>query len=79
MLKQDSTQTLTQSQSELLERRKTAILNLIQEMSQSLPPMVQLMIKQYHTTVAQSLDKLTFEQTEELIEKAQEIIDDIRG
>ena len=81
MKPQDSTQTqITESEkSELLERRKTAILNLITELTETLPPMVGMMIKTYSSMVHQLLDGLSFEQTEELITKAQKIIDDIRG
>lgn len=81
MSEQVNTQTqITESEkAELLERRKTAIINLITELTDTLPPMVGMMIKTYSSTVHQLLDRLTFEQTEELIIKAQTIIDDIRG
>ena len=67
------------NESELLEMRKTAILEIIEEMTKNLPPMVQTMLGMYRSTVSQFVDRLTFEQTEELLEKVQEIIDRIRG
>ena len=70
---------LTQYQKDLLERRKQALLELIEEMTESLPAMVKLMWNQYRSLVLSSLDQLTFEQTEEILEKAQEIIDGLRG
>ena len=81
MNEQDNIQTqITETEkAELLERRKAAILNLITEITGTLPLTIQLMIKTYHSMVYQLLDGLTYEQTEELIEKAQRIIDDIRG
>ena len=63
----------------ILERRKQAILNLIEEMTKGLPPMVGLMLTQYRSMVCQFVDSLTFEQTEELIDKVQHNIDDLRG
>lgn len=63
----------------VLERRKTAILALIDEMSLQLPPMVQLMVKTYRSTVSQFVDNLTFEQSEMVIDKVQEILDGLRG
>ena len=63
----------------ILERRKQAILTLIEEMTKGLPPMVGLMLTQYRSMVCQFVDRLTFEQTEELIDKVQHIIDDLRG
>ena len=75
---QDNIQT-PMSQAEILQKRKAAILNLITEMSTSLPPMVQTMVTMYRGTVIQFIDNLTFEQTEEVIAKAQSIINDIRG
>ena len=73
------TQPLQIPESMILERRKQAILNLIDEMSQNLPPMVQMMVRNYRSMVSQSVDALTYEQTEELINKVQGIIDDLRG
>ena len=64
---------------ELLEKRKTAILNLIEQMSENLPPVVKIMVNQYHSMVCQFVDKLTLEQTDELIEKVEGILDDLRG
>ena len=65
--------------SEILERRKQAILNLIEEMIKNLPPMVQIMVTQYRSTVCQFVDKLTYEQTEELIGKVENVLDELRG
>lgn len=67
------------NESELLEKRKKAILELIEEMSKNLPPMVQTMLMMYRSTVSQFVDTLTLEQTDELIDKVQEILDRIRG
>lgn len=72
-------QTLKMNESELLEKRKKAIVELIEEMTKSLPPMVQTMLIMYRSTVFQFVDALSFEQTEDLIEKVQDIIDRIRG
>ena len=69
----------TLSQSEVLEKRKTAIKNLIMEMVDSLPDMVKMIVKMNLTTVQLLVDDMTFEQTEELLTKAQNIIDEIRG
>lgn len=81
MHEQDSRQlpTSMMSESELLEKRKKAILELIEEMIKNLPPMVQTMLMMYRSTVYQFVDTLTLEQTDELIDKVQEIIDRIRG
>ena len=69
----------TMTKSELLDKRKTAIKELIEEMSKNLPPMVQTMLTMYRSMVFQFVDSLSFEQTEELLVKVQEIIDRIRG
>lgn len=69
----------TLSPSEVLEKRKTAIKNLIMEMVDSLPDMVKMIVKMNLTTVQLLVDDMTFEQTEELLTKAQNIIDEIRG
>ena len=81
MHEQDNLQTqpLVMNESELLEKRKKAIVELIEEMSKNLPPMVQTMLTMYRSTVSQFVDSLSFEQTEELIDKVQDIIDRIRG
>lgn len=65
--------------SEILSKRKQAILNLIEEMTKNLPPMVQIMVTQYRSTVCQFVDKLTYEQTEELIGKVENVLDELRG
>ena len=65
--------------SEILSKRKRAILNLIEEMTKNLPPMVQIMVTQYRSTVCQFVDKLTYEQTEELICKVENVLDELRG
>ena len=65
--------------SEILSKRKRAILNLIEEMIKNLPPMVQIMVTQYRSTVCQFVDKLTYEQTEELIGKVENVLDELRG
>ena len=68
-----------QEPEEILNRRKKAILNLIEEMTKELPPMVGLMLTQYRSMVCQFVDRLTYEQTENLIQKVQDIVDDLRG
>lgn len=65
--------------SEILSKRKRAIVNLIEEMIKNLPPMVQIMVTQYRSTVCQFVDKLTYEQTEELIGKVENVLDELRG
>ena len=82
MLSQEIGQMLAQetlSQEEILEKRKQAIKNLLEEMTDSLPVMAQSMIMMYRSTVYQFIDKITYEQTEELLNKIQSVIDDIRG
>ena len=82
MLSQEIGQMLAQetlSQDEILEKRKQAIKNLLEEMTDSLPVMAQSMLMMYRSTVYQFIDKITFEQTEELLNKIQSVIDDIRG
>ena len=82
MLSQKIGQMLAQetlSQEEILEKRKQAIKNLLEEMTDSLPVMAQSMLMMYRSTVYQFIDKITFEQTEELLNKIQTVIDDIRG
>ena len=82
MLSQEIGQMLAQetlSQDEILEKRKQAIKNLLEEMTDSLPVMAQSMLMMYRSTVYQFIDKITYEQTEELLNKIQSVIDDIRG
>ena len=82
MMSQEIGQMLAQetlSQDEILEKRKQAIKNLLEEMTDSLPVMAQSMLMMYRSTVYQFIDKITFEQTEELLNKIQSVIDDIRG
>lgn len=82
MHEQDRAQTPTSETIDcaaVLERRKRAILALIDEMSLQLPPMVQLMVKTYRSTVSQFVDNLTYEQSEMVIDKVQEILDGLRG
>ena len=67
------------TQDEILEKRKQAIKNLLEEMADSLPLMAQSMLMMYRSTVYQFIDKITFKQTEELLNKIQSVIDDIRG
>ena len=69
----------TLSQDEILEKRKQAIKNLLEEMTDSLPVMVQSMLMMYRSTVYRFIDTITYEQTEELLNKIQSVIDDIRG
>ena len=69
----------TLNQSEVLEKRKIAIKNLIMEMVDSLPDMLKMIVRMNLTTVQLLVDDMTFEQTEELLTKAQNIIDEIRG
>ena len=82
MMSQEIGQMLTQetlSQEEILEKRKQAIKNLLEEMTDSLPVMAQSMLMMYHSTVYRFIDTITYEQTEELLNKIQSVIDDIRG
>ena len=82
MLSQEIGQMLAQEtleQEEILEKRKQAIKNLLEEMSDSLPVMAQSMLMMYRSTVYLFIDKITYEQTEELLNKIQSVIDDIRG
>ena len=82
MLSQEIGQMLAQetlSQEEILEKRKQAIKNLLEEMTDSLPTMAQSMLMMYRSTVYRFIDKITYEQTEELLNKIQSVIDDIRG
>ena len=82
MLSQEIGQMLAQetlSQDEILEKRKQAIKNLLEEMSDSLPVMAQSMLMMYRSTVYLFIDKITYEQTEELLNKIQSVIDNIRG
>ena len=66
-------------QTEILRRRKQAILKLIEEMTDSLPQMAKVMLSTYRGLVTQFVDCLTFEQSEELINRVQNIIDELRG
>ena len=82
MLSQETGQMLAQEtleQGEILEKRKQAIKNLLEEMTDTLPVMAQSMLMMYRSTVYQFIDKITYEQTEELLNKIQSVIDDIRG
>ena len=82
MMSQEIGQMLTQetlSQEEILEKRKQAIKNLLEEMTDSLPTMAQSMLMMYRSTVYRFIDTITYEQTEELLNKIQSVIDDIRG
>ena len=82
MMSQEIGQMLAQetlSQEEILEKRKQAIKNLLEEMTDSLPVMAQSMIMMYRSTVYQFIDKITYEPTEELLNKIQSVIDEIRG
>ena len=82
MMSQEIGQMLAQetlSQDEILEKRKQAIKTLLEEMTDNLPVMAQSMLMMYRSTVYQFINKITFEQTEELLNKIQTVIDDIRG
>ena len=82
MMSQEIGQMLAQetlSPEEILEKRKQAIKNLLEEMTDSLPVMAQSMLMMYRSTVYQFIDKITYEQTEELLNKIQSVIDEIRG
>ena len=68
----------TLEKSEILDRRKTAIMELIENMTDSLPIMAQNIVRMNLTTVRRYVEGLTYEQTEEIVEKAQSIIDSIR-
>ena len=70
---------LTPTQEEILSRRKLAILKLIENMSAGLPLPAQTMLQMYRGTVQGFVDQLTYEQTEELLTKIQNVIDEIRG
>ena len=82
MMSQEIGQMLAQetlSQEEILEKRKQAIKNLLEEMTDSLPVMAQSMLMMYRSTVYRFIDTITYEQTEELLNKIQSVIDEIRG
>ena len=82
MMSQEIGQMLAQeklSQEEILEKRKQAIKNLLKKMTDSLPVMAQSMLMMYRSTVYRFIDTITYEQTEELLNKIQLVIDDIRG
>ena len=59
--------------------RKEKIVKLILEMSQALPAPVRMMLTTYQSMVHRFVDELTDEQIEEILDKAQSIIDEIRG
>ena len=44
-----------------------------------MPLPVKTMVTMYHGTVQHLLDNLTFEQTEQIIEKAQNFVDALKG
>ena len=85
MHEQDNELTLTQNalteeqKAEILSRRKQAIMSLLDEMKGTLPAMAQSMLTMYRSTVFQFVDGFTYEQTEEMIDRVQSIIDGIRG
>ena len=65
---------------ELLERRKQAMLHIIETtIAEIKNPMLTMMIHQYLPMVSRLLDNMTLEQTDEIIDRVQTIIDDIRG
>ena len=53
--------------------------NLIENITDSMPLPVKTMVTMYHGTVQHLLDNLTFEQTEQIIEKAQNFVDALKG
>ena len=59
--------------------RKEKIVNLIMEMSRALPTPVRMVLTTYQSSVRHFVDELTDEQIEEILDKAQSIIDEIRG
>ena len=82
MLSQEIGQMLAQetlSQEKILEKRKQVIKNLLEEMTDNLPVMAQSMLMMYRSMVYQFIDKITYEQTEELLNKIQSVINEIRG
>lgn len=78
MSEQDNTLTLI-SKEEMLDRRKNAVMNLITEMTETMPPMAQVMIRANLGTVHQFVDNLTWEQTEEILDRVQNVLDTLRG
>ena len=77
MIEQETQLTQT-CETEKLSHRKNAIMELLEEMSASLPPMVMVMFNANRGLVYQFVDAMTLEQTDELLDKAQAIIDKIR-
>ena len=71
---------LTENEKEVIRlQRIENILNLIQSITETLPPMVKMMVMTYQSTVRQSLTNLTYEQTELVIEKAEDFIKILKG
>ena len=68
-----------EQENRLLESRIMGIKNLIKETVDSLPLPIQTMYMMYHGTVNHLLENLTFEQTEQLIEKVQSVLDSLKG
>ena len=66
-------------QEELLEKRKNAILNLVETMLKGAPLPVQTMYQMNRSMVHHLLDSMTFEQSEEILNQAESIIEEIRG
>lgn len=60
-----------------LEQRKVALKNLLMEMTESLPPIVQTMVQMYRGTVMQYIDAITADQMDALIDKAYALIGQI--
>ena len=64
---------------EILLGRKYAILKIIDEMTETLPPTVKMLLQMNRSTFQQYIDNMTYEQTEEVLDKVQSVIDEIRG
>ena len=60
-----------------LTRQKEALRNLIEEMTQNLPPMLMGIWMVNRSTVCQLLDNLTEDQMNAIVTKAREIVDSI--
>ena len=63
------------SETNRLTRQKQILRNLLDEMTDSLPPMVQTIVAMNRSTVYQLLDNLTEEQMDEIVSKARSIVD----
>ena len=72
-------QTFLMTKEEILEKRKAAIKNLVETMLGTMPVMMQSLVRMNISSVYLFVDNLTYEQTEDLINQAEEIIGQLRG